>query len=109
MFAGTDYNVTVREDNDILTYKDSLSKQVPALAVFNTMLEKSLNEKLMEGELDLVQMYKYLQTFRISTPDSSYVFVSEIDEGLHGLQFYVFILTLSRTGALTILILTDIL
>ncbi len=90
LFAEINYNVVVRGDNDILTYKDSLSKQVPAPAVFNEKLEKFLVKKLLEGELDAVQMYTYLQTFRITTPDSNYVFVSEIDEGSRGLQFYVF-------------------
>lgn len=90
LLAGSDYSVIVRTDNDILTYKDSLSGQVPAPAVFNTKLKDFLIKKLMDGELDAVQMYHYMQTFRINAPDSNYVFVTEIDEGPRGLQFYLF-------------------
>jgi len=90
LIAGSDYSVTIRDDNDISTYKDSVSKQEPAPVVVNTKLKEFLIQKLMDSELDAVQMYKYIQTFRISTPDSNYVFVAEIDEGPRGLQFYLF-------------------
>jgi len=89
-FAGTDYLVTARDDNDIATFKDSTSKQFPAPEAFSAKLKSFLAKKLMYGELDAVQMYKYMQTFRITTPDSNYIFVTEIDEGLRGMQFYLF-------------------
>lgn len=90
VFAGTDYMVTARDDNDIATFKDSTSKQFPTPEAFNAKLKSFLTKKLMDGELDAVQMYKYIQTFRITIPDSNFVFVTEVDEGPRGMQFYLF-------------------
>lgn len=90
LFTQNKYQFIQRADNDILTYADTVSQKQSAPDAYSKSLSRFLNERKKQVKTEAELPFKYMQTFRIKTPDSNSVFAAMIDEGSFGMRIFLF-------------------
>ena len=81
-------SVVARDDNDIVTFRDSVSGKETMPAALKTNIAGLISKVCKELSDDCDMSGLYLQTFQINPSDGNVLYVTELKESLSGFQIY---------------------
>jgi hypothetical protein len=82
-------NVVARDDNDIVTFRDSVSGKETMPAALKINIAGLIAKVCKELSDDCDMSGLYFQTFRINPGDGNILYVTELNESLSGFQIYL--------------------
>lgn len=81
--------VIVREDNDIVTFLDSVSSKETLPPVLKVNITNLISKRCKELAEDCDRNNIYFQTFKINSGDGNILYITELNEDLSGFQIYL--------------------
>lgn len=82
-------SVVARDDNDIVTFRDSVSGKETMPAALKTNIAGLISRVCKELSDDCDISSLYFQTFKINPGDGNVLYVTELNESLSGFQLYL--------------------